>query len=171
MSTTHPRSSWRLSGALLSHGPPVISGAAWPGRNACARTGMSPAIAKASAAIRIACARRRVIMGTVWAIALPKSSQPCQICVQSIEDLPGPATRSRGVERESLSLGPSGRHGRRSAVLGVKGLQLPRPIVAIFDADFVPPLDFLRRTLPHLADDRVVVVQARWGHLNRDFSP
>ena len=42
--------------------------------------------------------------------------------------------------------------------------------VAIFDADFVPPHDFLRQTIPHFADPRVAVVQARWGHLNREFS-
>jgi hypothetical protein len=42
--------------------------------------------------------------------------------------------------------------------------------IAIFDADFVPPTDFLRRTIPHFADPGVAVVQARWGHLNRDFS-
>ncbi|MGH7409171.1 MAG: glycosyltransferase family 2 protein, partial [Candidatus Methylomirabilales bacterium] len=42
--------------------------------------------------------------------------------------------------------------------------------VAIFDADFVPPPDFLRKTIPHFAEPKVAVVQARWGHLNRDFS-
>ncbi len=42
--------------------------------------------------------------------------------------------------------------------------------VAIFDADFVPPADFLRRTVPHFAEPDVAFVQARWGHLNRDFS-
>jgi mono/diheme cytochrome c family protein len=42
--------------------------------------------------------------------------------------------------------------------------------IAIFDADFVPPPDFLRRTIPHFADPRIAVVQTRWGHLNRDFS-
>lgn len=40
--------------------------------------------------------------------------------------------------------------------------------VAIFDADFVPHPDFLRRTVPYLvADKGLGVVQARWGHLNR----
>ena len=46
--------------------------------------------------------------------------------------------------------------------------------IALFDADFVPPPDFLRRTIPHfLAPDaaRVGFVQARWDHLNRDYSP
>ena len=43
-------------------------------------------------------------------------------------------------------------------------------LIAIFDADFVPPPDFLRRTVPHLLQPGVGVVQARWGHLNREFS-
>jgi len=43
--------------------------------------------------------------------------------------------------------------------------------LAIFDADFVPPPDFLRQAMPHLiADSRVGLVQARWGHLNREAS-
>ena len=43
--------------------------------------------------------------------------------------------------------------------------------LAIFDADFVPPPRFLRDTLPFfLADDRMGLVQARWGHLNADDS-
>jgi len=42
------------------------------------------------------------------------------------------------------------------------------PYVAIFDADFVPPRDFLRRTVPPLvADPGLAFVQARWGHANR----
>jgi cellulose synthase/poly-beta-1,6-N-acetylglucosamine synthase-like glycosyltransferase len=42
--------------------------------------------------------------------------------------------------------------------------------IAIFDADFVPPADFLRRTLPQFVDEKVGMVQARWGHINRDYS-
>lgn len=43
--------------------------------------------------------------------------------------------------------------------------------VAIFDADFLPPSDFLRRTIPSLvASPEVGLVQARWGHINRDAS-
>jgi len=52
-------------------------------------------------------------------------------------------------------------HGLRTA----KG-----EFVAIFDADFVPPADFLRRTLPYFVHDKVALVQARWGHLNEDYS-
>ena len=42
--------------------------------------------------------------------------------------------------------------------------------VAVFDADFVPPEDFLERTIPEFADPEVGVVQTRWGHLNREYS-
>jgi len=42
--------------------------------------------------------------------------------------------------------------------------------IAIFDADFVPPKDFLRNTLPYFRNERVGMVQTRWGHLNKDFS-
>jgi len=42
--------------------------------------------------------------------------------------------------------------------------------IAIFDADFVPPRDFLRRTVPYFEQPRLAVVQARWGHLNQNYS-
>lgn len=42
--------------------------------------------------------------------------------------------------------------------------------IAIFDADFVPPADFLRRALPRFDAADVAFVQARWGHVNRDYS-
>lgn len=48
--------------------------------------------------------------------------------------------------------------------------------IAIFDADFVPPPDYLERALPHFYNahgepirDRALV-QAQWGHLNDDES-
>ncbi|MGH9622541.1 MAG: glycosyltransferase family 2 protein, partial [Bryobacteraceae bacterium] len=42
--------------------------------------------------------------------------------------------------------------------------------IAIFDADFVPPADFLLRTIHYFADPGIGVVQARWGYLNKEFS-
>ena len=42
--------------------------------------------------------------------------------------------------------------------------------IAIFDADFVPPEDFLRKTLSYFRNKRIGMVQTRWGHLNNDFS-
>jgi len=44
----------------------------------------------------------------------------------------------------------------------------PSDFVAIFDADFLPTPDFLRRALPVLTDDPDIgMVQARWTHVNR----
>ena len=42
--------------------------------------------------------------------------------------------------------------------------------VAIFDADFMPTPDFLQRTVPFFTDPKVAMVQARWGHINQDYS-
>jgi cellulose synthase/poly-beta-1,6-N-acetylglucosamine synthase-like glycosyltransferase len=42
--------------------------------------------------------------------------------------------------------------------------------VAIFDADFIPPPDFLTKALPYFASKEVGMVQTRWGHLNEDYS-
>jgi cellulose synthase/poly-beta-1,6-N-acetylglucosamine synthase-like glycosyltransferase len=47
---------------------------------------------------------------------------------------------------------------------------IPDELVAIFDADFVPPVDFLERTVPHFKDPGVGMVQTRWGYLNREYS-
>ena len=44
------------------------------------------------------------------------------------------------------------------------------PFIAIFDADFVPPADFLRRTMGVFGDESVGFVQARWGHLDEGYS-
>jgi cellulose synthase/poly-beta-1,6-N-acetylglucosamine synthase-like glycosyltransferase len=53
-----------------------------------------------------------------------------------------------------------------------KALKVARGrFIAIFDADFVPPSEFLTRTVPFLvASPRLALVQARWGHLNHDYS-
>ena len=51
------------------------------------------------------------------------------------------------------------------------GLKIARgQLIAVFDADFAPSPDFLRRTIPVFADPTVGMVQARWGHLNSDYS-
>jgi cellulose synthase/poly-beta-1,6-N-acetylglucosamine synthase-like glycosyltransferase len=51
------------------------------------------------------------------------------------------------------------------------GMKLAKgEFIAIFDADFVPSRDFLHRTIHHFVDPKVAVVQARWGHINPDYS-
>lgn len=43
-------------------------------------------------------------------------------------------------------------------------------LVAMFDADFLPTPDFLKKAVPHFADDKIAFVQGCWDHLNRDFN-
>ena len=51
------------------------------------------------------------------------------------------------------------------------GLAVARgEFAAIFDADFVPPQNFLRETIGEFADPNIAFVQGRWGHLNRNYS-
>ncbi len=42
--------------------------------------------------------------------------------------------------------------------------------IAIFDADFVPPEDWLLRVIHHFAQPKIGMVQTRWTHLNRNYS-
>ncbi|MBI4818469.1 MAG: glycosyltransferase [Deltaproteobacteria bacterium] len=68
-------------------------------------------------------------------------------------------------------LGRSDRSGFKAGALARGLRESGAPFVAIFDADFVPCPDFLERTLSILLGDAELgLVQARWGHLNRDQS-
>ncbi len=52
-----------------------------------------------------------------------------------------------------------------------EGLQSSKgEFIAIFDADFVPPADFLERTIHHFTYPKVGMVQTRWTHINRNYS-
>ena len=51
------------------------------------------------------------------------------------------------------------------------GMKVARgEFIVIFDADFIPSPDFLLRTIHHFTDPKVAMVQARWGHINQDYS-
>lgn len=43
-------------------------------------------------------------------------------------------------------------------------------LIAIFDADFIPKPDFLKKTISFFQDSSIGAVQTRWGHINRDYS-
>jgi cellulose synthase/poly-beta-1,6-N-acetylglucosamine synthase-like glycosyltransferase len=42
--------------------------------------------------------------------------------------------------------------------------------ILILDADFVPRTDMLQRTIHYFTDDKIGMIQTRWGHLNRTYS-
>jgi cellulose synthase/poly-beta-1,6-N-acetylglucosamine synthase-like glycosyltransferase len=77
------------------------------------------------------------------------------------------AWRRRGIDIQVVRR--AARQGYKAGALA-HGLDSARgELVAVFDADFVPDEDFLERTTQLMAPD-VAVVQARWGHLNRELS-
>lgn len=60
------------------------------------------------------------------------------------------------------------RHGFKAGALQ-EGLETASgEFIAIFDADFLPPADFLTRTIHFFADPGVGVVQTRWSYLNKE---
>ena len=52
-----------------------------------------------------------------------------------------------------------------------EGLKIAKgEFIAIFDSDFLPQTDWLKRTVPYFKDEKIGVVQTRWGHINRNYS-
>jgi cellulose synthase/poly-beta-1,6-N-acetylglucosamine synthase-like glycosyltransferase len=78
------------------------------------------------------------------------------------------ALRERGVAVEHVRRGS--RAGFKAGALAAGLERADAELVAIFDADFVPPADFLARVVPYFNDQCIGMVQARWDHLNRDQS-
>jgi cellulose synthase/poly-beta-1,6-N-acetylglucosamine synthase-like glycosyltransferase len=78
------------------------------------------------------------------------------------------AWRARGVAIAHVQRAT--RDGYKAGALA-HGLTLSgSELLAVFDADFVPPPDVLTKMVPHFADAGVGMVQARWTHLNREHS-
>lgn len=81
------------------------------------------------------------------------------------------AARWRAAGRDVVHIHRVKRAGYKAGALSAGLASAKGEYIAIFDADFVPPPDFLRRAMPPLmADTRLAFVQARWGHLNREAS-
>ena len=52
-----------------------------------------------------------------------------------------------------------------------EGLEVSKgEFIAIFDADFLPKEDWLKKTIPYFIDRNIGVVQTRWTHINRNYS-
>jgi cellulose synthase/poly-beta-1,6-N-acetylglucosamine synthase-like glycosyltransferase len=77
--------------------------------------------------------------------------------------------REKGIDIHHLHR--EDRTGYKAGALEA-GLAVSRgELLAIFDADFVPTRDFLRRSVPYfLADPKLGLVQGRWDHINRSYS-
>jgi cellulose synthase/poly-beta-1,6-N-acetylglucosamine synthase-like glycosyltransferase len=63
------------------------------------------------------------------------------------------------------------RRGFKAGALQAALERTHEEFIAVFDADFAPPPDFLERTVPHLIQDPAVgFVQCRWSHFNRGYN-
>ncbi|MGA3405048.1 MAG: glycosyltransferase [Candidatus Bathyarchaeia archaeon] len=63
------------------------------------------------------------------------------------------------------------RTGFKAGALEVAMRKSTGEFIALFDADYVPPADFLKKMIPHLyLDDRVAFAQSRWSYLDGQFS-
>ena len=87
----------------------------------------------------------------------------CALVAQVVERL-----HQQGVEIVHITR--QDRTGFKAGALAAGMAQAKGELIAIFDADFLPGADFLRRVVPHFADHRVGCIQTRWGHVNRDTS-
>ncbi len=62
------------------------------------------------------------------------------------------------------------RHGFKAGALDA-GLKVAKgEFIAIFDADFMPPPDWIMKVVHHFAQPEIGMVQTRWTHLNRNYS-
>ena len=101
-----------------------------------------------------------------------------RLTIQVLDDSNDETTGIAAVEIAKLrEAGIQAEHVRRESRTGYKAGALEEGLartdaqfIAVFDADFIPEPDFLERTVPHFADPGIGMVQARWGHLNRDES-
>lgn len=77
--------------------------------------------------------------------------------------------KERGVNVSAVRRGS--REGFKAGALEYGMSITDSDFFAVFDADFVPGPDFLRKTVPaFFADEKIAFVQTRWGHLNRNES-
>jgi cellulose synthase/poly-beta-1,6-N-acetylglucosamine synthase-like glycosyltransferase len=91
------------------------------------------------------------------------SDDTCAIVAARVRQL-----RARGFAISQLRR--SNRVGFKAGALAAGLEQAAGEFMAIFDADFLPPADFLRKTLPYFQNPDVGMVQTRWGHLNENHS-
>jgi cellulose synthase/poly-beta-1,6-N-acetylglucosamine synthase-like glycosyltransferase len=92
-----------------------------------------------------------------------------------VDEVCGRMRVERGVD--CVVLHRSDRRGYKAGALEAGRRHTDADLLAILDADFVPPADFLVRAVAHfydehgVAEEDLALVQAQWGHLNHDESP
>lgn len=108
------------------------------------------------------------------AIDYPRDRLEIQVLDDSVDETRAiAAERVAALREEGLDIVHLVRERREGFKAGAlqHGLERARgDLLAIFDADFVPPPSILRAMVPYFQDPGVGVVQSRWQHLNEDYS-
>ena len=76
--------------------------------------------------------------------------------------------KKQGFQIEHVRRGT--RKGYKAGALKYAMKTTNTELVAIFDADFIPPTWFLKRAIPHFSKSNIGLVQCRWGHVNENYS-
>ena len=76
--------------------------------------------------------------------------------------------KAKGIQIEHFHR--KNRSGYKAGALAAGLEKASGEFIAIFDADFMPGTDFLRKVLPHFENPTIAFVQTRWDHLNRNYS-
>ncbi len=114
------------------------------------------------------------LIDSVCEIDFPKDRMEIQVLDDSTDETVNLVARKVA---EKKALGFDILHVRRTNREGFKAGALKEGMktatgefIAIFDADFIPAKDFLKKTLSHFTDEKIGMVQTRWEHLNGDYS-
>ncbi|HOB75837.1 MAG TPA: glycosyltransferase [Phycisphaerae bacterium] len=115
------------------------------------------------------------VIRAVAAMEYPAGKHSIQVLDDSTDETRFLVDRTvRRLRRQGVDIEVIRREKRTGFKAGAlrEGLAKSRhPLVAVFDADFVPPPDFLKRATPLLArDERLACIQGRWSHLNANES-
>jgi cellulose synthase/poly-beta-1,6-N-acetylglucosamine synthase-like glycosyltransferase len=114
------------------------------------------------------------LIAAVCAIDYPRELLEIQVLDDSTDETRGIAEAAvRRFAAEGIDikyLHRTDRSGYKAGALEAGLKQARGEFVGIFDADFLPSSDFLVRLMPQFADPKVGMVQARWGHINQDYS-
>ena len=95
---------------------------------------------------------------------LDDSTDDCsEITAQKLASLAAQGLAVQHIQREN-------RTGFKAGALADAAHLIKGDFLAIFDADFQPRPDFLKRMLPYFANSDVGMVQTRWEHLNPNDS-
>ncbi|MCM4163801.1 MULTISPECIES: cellulose synthase family protein [unclassified Arenibacter] len=114
------------------------------------------------------------LLENISKIEYPMSKLEIQVLDDSTDDsVLDTAKRIKALQETGLDIQHIRRTNRQGYKAGAlkEGLDMAKgEFIAIFDADFLPSSDWLKKTVIYFKDKEIGVVQTRWGHINREYS-